>query len=124
MKFPIQERPLAEIQFSYGRQWTGLEDEALKVGYLNGVSYQDLARDLGRSVGSVKGRAARLGIRHPKARKPVRPVALEERRCLSCGRPFMSWGSGNRICHKCRCYHHEMEAADTILGQPYEGVLV
>lgn len=37
----------------------------------------------------------------PRPKMPY-DVALVERKCLKCGKKFLSWGVGNRMCTRCR----------------------
>lgn len=48
------------------RQWTPEEDKILREMLLNGHSYADIAKRLGRTENAVSLRASFLGLRHSK----------------------------------------------------------
>lgn len=43
-----------------------------------------------------------LGVVVTDPDKHRQQLATKERKCLTCGNGFMSWGAGNRICPRCK----------------------
>lgn len=54
------------LQKTQPRPWTTVEDRRLREAYAAGVRTRDIARELGRSSSSVRGRATAVGLRRPK----------------------------------------------------------
>ncbi len=52
-----------------------------------------------------------------RAEQGLPPYVEKDRKCLSCGTTFKSWGAGNRICSKCSDNHAE-DLADTYQFDP------
>lgn len=71
-----------------------------------------IAQQVGRGESTVRAHIKRLGLTRPRLR-----TRKTKRECMCCGRVFLSWGNGNRLCSECR------EKSPTILGHPYDGVL-
>ena len=77
------------------KAWT-LQDRSRALQWRNhGRPPEFIARRLGRPVGDVE---ALLEITRKSADRPQKA----ERKCLCCGRAFMSWGAGNRLCDPCK----------------------
>ena len=51
----------------------------------------------------------------PPCSKPKGEFNYKQRKCLLCTRHFESWGSGNRICRRCRdtCDYRDIPYAET-----------
>jgi hypothetical protein len=47
-------------------------------------------------------RVAATNAKHPQYQKPPAAVAPKQRKCMTCTDPFLSEGSHNRMCTKCR----------------------
>ena len=91
------------------RAWTPEELAYLRALYSNpGLTLAEIATRLERTVYGVSSKARKLSvIRDPSKRKRPkyqRPGtrSLTQRRCMSCGSMFSSWGIGNRMCVRCR----------------------
>ena len=85
-----------------------LEDDAL-ITQLHGQGWSAdrIARAIRRNPSSVHARGAALGLawrgRKSEPRTRVaRPNPRRRRACLTCARPFLSDGPGNRMCGDCR----------------------
>lgn len=119
MRFPVQERTLAEVTYRDRCVWTRVEEQKLRVAYLSGEDLEVIAGNLGRATGAIRARIQVLGLRRlPGQTRTGRTVPVTTRRaCLCCGQTFVSWGIGNRLCNRCR------QDSSTILGHPYGGVL-
>lgn len=78
------------------------QDEALAM-YAKDVSMAAVARNLGVSYHKLRQHLERAGVkRHSKRRDPMHLGETTTRACLTCRRPFESWGRGNRRCLRCK----------------------
>lgn len=84
------------------RPFTKADDDYLLEAHRRGVGYCAMARALGRSVKSVKGRADRLrGVDHYQ-RKPEAPEFVSrERPCARCGKTFETTVQRRMLCGQC-----------------------
>jgi len=78
------------------RQWRPDEDSLLRRMVADGASWSAIGRALDMDRRLCKGRHAAL-LEAPDPPRPTR-----ERKCLCCGRPFLSEGAHNRLCDPCR----------------------
>lgn len=58
-------------------EWTKEEEETLKTMYAEGNSWEDIAKWLGKTIQSVKGKRRRLGIKAKQNHKPFTEEELE-----------------------------------------------
>ena len=80
------------------RAWTP-QDRSRAIQWRNhGKPPEFIARRLGRSVEDIET------LLDLTRRKAVEQSGNEktQRKCLCCGKAFMSWGAGNRLCDPCK----------------------
>ncbi|MDR2365849.1 MAG: hypothetical protein LBD68_08370 [Zoogloeaceae bacterium] len=97
-----------------GKQWTAEEDAILAKEFALGKTREEIARVLGRTHIAVGYRYRLLEdkllleerkkerIRQLEAKSVSPQENRKERKCLCCGKMFLSHYSMNRICRKCR----------------------
>lgn len=76
------------------KNWNKQEDETLKAGYELERPIADIAEDLGRTTGAVRGRAAALGISRAKIEE-VKKIDFEDDACPYCGQVRITEGDCN-----------------------------
>lgn len=78
------------------KNWNKQEDEILKAGYELERPIADIAEDLGRTTGAVRGRAAALGISRAKIEEMKKIDIEDEITCPYCGQIRLTEGD-------CKC---------------------
>lgn len=84
--------------------WTAEAEQRVRDGLAAGLSYLDLARQLGTTRGAIAGRARRLGIKTGPRRGPVKlprgsaPIPLMKLKDDSCRYPV----TASRFCGRMR----------------------
>lgn len=76
------------------KNWNKQEDEILKAGYELERPIADIAEDLGRTTGAVRGRAAALGISRAKIEE-MKKIDFEDDTCPYCGQVRITEGDCN-----------------------------
>lgn len=76
------------------KNWNKQEDETLKAGYELERPIADIAEDLGRTTGAVRGRAAALGISRAKIEE-MKKIDFEDDACPYCGQVRITEGDCN-----------------------------
>lgn len=76
------------------KNWNKQEDEILKAGYELERPIADIAEDLGRTTGAVRGRAAALGISRAKIEE-MKKIDFEDDACPYCGQVRITEGDCN-----------------------------
>ena len=106
------------------KNWNKQEDETLKAGYELERPIADIAEDLGRTTGAVRGRAAALGISRAKIEE-MKKIDFEDDACPYCGQVRITEGDCN--CDGARRAHRIQEriqnAGETIeelFGEEYK----
>lgn len=88
------------------KNWNKQEDETLKAGYELERPIADIAEDLGRTTGAVRGRAAALGISRAKIEE-MKKIDFEDDACPYCGQVRITEGDCN--CDGARRAHRIQE---------------
>ena len=109
MAEPGEHRRMGKEPSSRGAR-AGAIDDALMMYWQQRLSKAEIAVLLNTSVKAVEVRASRLGLTRRAADDPLsgeaplpnRRGGPVKRRCISCGKPFMSEHIGNRICQGCK----------------------
>jgi hypothetical protein len=85
------------------KRYSAAEDLFICAARKEGMSFAKIARALGRGSDEAIRTRYRVLTNRLRARKEqkIRQRAVKIRTCLHCGRPFKSWGPGNRICENC-----------------------
>ena len=76
------------------KNWNKQEYETLKSGYELERPIADIAEDLGRTTGAVRGRAAALGISRAKIEE-MKKIDFEDDACPYCGQVRITEGDCN-----------------------------
>lgn len=76
------------------KNWNKQEDEILMAGYELERPIADIAEDLGRTTGAVRGRAAALGISRAKIEE-MKKIDFEDDACPYCGQVRITEGDCN-----------------------------
>lgn len=76
------------------KNWNKQEDEILKAGYELERPIADIAEDLGRTTGAVRGHAAALGISRAKIEE-MKKIDFEDDACPYCGQVRITEGDCN-----------------------------
>lgn len=80
--------------------WTDADDRLLCAMAVEGKTVSQIASRLGRTGGSVTARMHRKGVRLWSLRTESNGAMT--RPCLCCSTMFVSQGSHNRMCDRCR----------------------
>ena len=83
-------------------RWTDETMATLVRGWVEGCTLQEIAFEVGGATINVENHIERLGLKKVRILKQNMPEVTTTRKCIGCGRPFPSWGAGNRFCPKCK----------------------
>ena len=85
-----------------GRPYSAEDDEFILMALAEGKGFCALARALGRSAASIKGRADRLrGVKDYEGKPDAPAFESRERACVCCGRKFETTPTRRLLCDPC-----------------------